>query len=80
MQGIGVIAVEKSLSNLVDILESEGYEVVDLDEASLHGVDAIIVSGADINLMNIQDTVTEVPVINAAGKTPEEIVAELERL
>lgn len=76
----GIIAVEQNLSNIIDLLETEGYEVVALDHSDLGSVDAIVVSGADINLMNIQDTLTEVPVISAAGKTAEEILDEIDRL
>ena len=76
----GLVAVEKNLSNIVDFLEARGYEVVSMDEADLDTVDAIVVSGADINLMNIQDTLTEVPVISAAGKSQDEILQELERI
>jgi ATP phosphoribosyltransferase len=78
----GIIAVEKNLSRLVDALETEGYEVVMLDaeQEPAKEVDAIVVSGADINLMNMQDTLTEVPVINAVGKSFNEILKELEKL
>lgn len=76
----GIIAVEPNLSNVIELLETEGYDVVSLDQSSFDAVDAIIVSGADINLMNMQDTVTDVPVINAAGKTAAEILDELDRL
>lgn len=76
----GIIAVEKNLSNLMDALETEGYDVVDLDHVNMDSVDAIIVSGADINFMNMQDVHTSVPVINAAGKSSDEILEELERL
>ncbi|MBP2626783.1 MAG: hypothetical protein H6Q68_1494 [Firmicutes bacterium] len=73
----GVIAVEKILSNLAEVLEVEGYDVVFLDDSNINSVDAIIVGGADINLLNVQDTITDVPVINAAGKTYNEIIEEL---
>lgn len=76
----GIIAVEKSLSRLFDTLETQGYEVVELDKQNVEGVDAIVVSGADINLMNMQDTLTDVPVINATGKTADEILDELNNL
>jgi uncharacterized protein related to proFAR isomerase len=76
----GIIAVEPNLSNVMELLETEGYEVVALDKSSIDTADAIVVSGADINLMNMQDTLSEVPVINAAGKTPEEILEELDRM
>lgn len=76
----GIVAVEPVLSNVIELLETEGYEVVSLDETNLESVDAVVVSGADINLMNIQDTLTEVPVINAAGKSAEDILEEIDRL
>lgn len=76
----GIIAVEQSLTNVIDLLETEGYEVVSLDQTNLDTVDAIVVSGADINVMNMQDTLTEVPVISAAGKSAEEILDEIDRL
>ena len=76
----GIIAVEQNLSNVIDLLETEGYEVVALERANLEMVDAIVVSGADINLMNIQDTLTEVPVISAVGKSAQQILDEIDRL
>jgi hypothetical protein len=76
----GIIAVEKTLSNICIALETEGYEVVTLEGESVDDVDAIVVSGLDSNFLSRQDTVNEVPVINAAGKTPQEVLAELEKL
>ncbi len=76
----GIIAVEQNLTNVIDLLETEGYEVVSLDQSNLDEVDAVVVSGADINLMNIQETLTEVPVISAAGKSAEEVLDEIDRL
>lgn len=76
----GIIAVEQNLTSLTDRLELEGYEVVNLDAADLATVDAVVISGADNNLMNMQDIVTDVPVINASGKTAEDILNELTRL
>lgn len=76
----GLVAIEKNLKNLFEVLETEGYEVVPLDTADMDTVDAIVVSGADTNLMNMQDIMTTVPVINAAGKTANDILAELENL
>jgi len=76
----GIIAVEPRLSNVIDLLETEGYDVVPLDRSAFEAADAIVVSGVDINMMNMQDSVTELPVINAAGKTAEEVLDELDRL
>ena len=74
----GVIGLEKSLFNLAEVLEVEGYEVVFLDDSNINIVDAIIVGGSDINLFSAQDVAIDVPVINAAGKTFNEIIEELE--
>lgn len=76
----GIVAVEKNLSRLFESLEIQGYEVVILDRANLDAVDAIVVSGGDVNLMNMQDVLADVPVINAGGKTAEEVLDELDRL
>lgn len=76
----GIIAIESTLSTLADILETKGYEVVDLNENNLVGIDAIIVGGSDINVMNMQDSLTDVPVINASGKSFNEIIEELSRM
>ena len=77
---LGLVAIEKNLSQIVDVLEAQGYEVVSIDDADLDSVDAIVVSGTDVNLMGMQDRMAEVPVISAAGKTSEEILQELDRI
>lgn len=76
----GVVAVESNLSRLIDVLETEGYEVVELESETLDTVDAVVVSGADVNLMDMQDNLTDVPVINASGKSVEEILDALNKL
>ncbi len=76
----GIIAVEKTLSTIAEALEGEGYDVVPLEEGKLDEVDAIVVSGMDVNLLNMQDVMAEVPVINASGKSVNEILEEIETL
>ncbi len=74
------VAVEQSLSHIADMLRSNGYEVVDLGNWQ-NQVDAVVVTGQDINLMNVSDRVTGAPVINAAGMTAQEVFREVnERL
>ncbi|HEY3423535.1 MAG TPA: YkuS family protein [Negativicutes bacterium] len=76
----GIIAVEKNLSKLTEVLETEGYEVVNLEHADLDAVDAVLVSGLDINFLNMQESIVNVPVISAVGKTATEILEELAML
>lgn len=76
----GIIAIEKNLAQLADLLETEGYDIVALENSNVEAVDAIVISGADHNVMNMQDIIVHVPIINASGKSTDEILAELERL
>lgn len=76
----GIVGLDKALTNLAEELETEGYEVVILDDSNVNSVDAIIVSNTDSNLLNAQDVAIDVPVINATGKTSAEIIEELEMM
>ncbi len=69
------IAVEDTLTGVRDLLQRNGYEVVRLSER--RDADAVVVTGIDNNVLNMQVMDTKVPVIDAAGKTPEEILASL---
>ncbi|MCL6477920.1 MAG: YkuS family protein [Peptococcaceae bacterium] len=57
------------------MLKKEGYEVVFPYRGQ--DVDAIIVSGLDNNVMNMQDITDAAPVIDAGGKTAEDIIQRL---
>ncbi len=70
------IAVEEGLTSVKDLLTEKGYKVVGI-KTSLP-VDAAVVTGMDNNLMNQQNLVYEVPVINAQGRSANEVVADLE--
>ena len=74
----GIIGLEEQLSNLAEILETEGYEVVTLDENTMKNVDVIIIGSNDSKLPNIDDGTVGVPIIHAIGKTYNEIINELE--
>lgn len=76
----GIVGLDKTLSNLAEVLETEGYEVVMLDDNNISSVDAIVVGNTDLSLLHRQDIAVDVPVINAAGKTFNEIVEELEMM
>lgn len=72
------VAVESNLTGIAKALEQKGYTVVSPNNAS----DAIaaVVMGMDNNLMDIQNTVTKAPVIDASGMTPEEVISRIESL
>lgn len=65
-------------SGLKEMLNNEGFEVV----GSYRGqdVDAVITAGLDNNVMNMQDIKDDVPVIDAGGKTPEDIIKRLREI
>lgn len=69
------IAVDETLSPVAEILERNGYNIIQQRDKN---ADAIIVDGIDDNMMGMEDIVDDVPVINADGKTPQEVLRELE--
>lgn len=70
------VAVEEGVSNsLRETLKGEGYQVVSPYRGQ--DVDAIIISGLDNNVMNMQDITSQAAVIDASGKTAEEIIQRL---
>jgi len=73
-----IIAVEEGLLNSIkEILEREGYTVVKPDAGE--NVDATIISGLDENVMGMQDITVKPAVIEASGKTAEEILGDLKK-
>ncbi|MEW6446932.1 MAG: YkuS family protein [Bacillota bacterium] len=69
------VAVDEGLSGVKEILRNEGFEVVHPERA--HGAVALVTDGAQRNMLNIQDVTFGGPVIDARGKTPAEILAQL---
>jgi hypothetical protein len=76
---VAFIAVEDELSNVRSALVDAGFQVVGMTPAELRKAEAVVVSGMDINLMQQQDICTEVPVINAVGRSAAEIVTDLKQ-
>lgn len=71
-----IIAVEEGLSGAVrDALTREGYELVKPGAGGK--VDATIITGMDMNVMGMQDIVNKQPVIDARGKTADQILSDL---
>ncbi|HEU4962878.1 MAG TPA: YkuS family protein [Bacilli bacterium] len=77
------VAIEGNLSNVRQYLEGQGYQCETLDAqnaAAGQGCLGVVISGADRNLMGMQDTVTQAPVINADGLRPDEVANRLQQI
>lgn len=72
------IAVEDQLTNVKKMLEERGYTVVSPKNAG--DVTAVVVTGMDNNLMNMQNITTKAPVIDATGKDLYEILSLIREL
>lgn len=71
-----VVAVEEGLSQSIrNALEKEGYRVVKPGQGV--NVDATIITGLDRNVMGMENIAGKSVVIDAAGKTPAEVLSDL---
>lgn len=74
------VAIERDLSAIGDHLAENGLQVerldlTDMTPERLQGYGAVIISGQTTNFMGMADLKTRVPVIEAAGKTADEIAS-----
>jgi hypothetical protein len=69
------VAVEQGLTPVKQYLESQGCQVIEMaaEGKQQPGVCAVVITGADKNLMGIQTVVNNVPVISADGLSPEDV-------
>lgn len=76
---MAVIGIEPGLSNVKQLLEEKGHQVIEIqNEADAQNCDYCIVTGMDNNVMGISNTVTSGSVIDATGLTAEEVCQQLE--
>lgn len=79
------IAVERTLSNVSDYLNRQGYNVQEIDSDQknnkdfIDGFDAVVITGLSENPMGIETTMAKTSIIDARGMTPPEIKDEIER-
>ncbi|MBE3582596.1 MAG: YkuS family protein [Limnochordaceae bacterium] len=74
------VALDDKLEYLRRSLQQNGYQVVGLTDG-LRTADAVVISGMNRNLTGAQDIRVDAPVVDADGKTPDEVLAALaERL
>ena len=70
------VAVDDSLKPLTEALKNNGYNVTNIGDPQ---IDAIILNGIDDDFMGMEDVIYDVPIVNAEGKTSDEILTELKR-
>lgn len=75
------VGVGKDLSPVCRALRRRGFSVVVVDEdgeARTEAVDALVVSGQRRDMLGIPAPTSAVPVIDADGRTPDEVVRAIE--
>lgn len=73
------IGVEQSLSDVQQALRDMGHDVVELkQEYDTNNCDCCVISGMDKNVMGMQDTTMQGPVISADGLTADEVCQQVE--
>lgn len=77
MKGLRV-AIEDGLSSVEEMLKEEGYDVSSLGESGSEA-DAVVITGMDKNMAGYADILTNAFLIDASGRSPKEILDDLER-
>lgn len=74
-----MVAVEDGLDQVKQALRQEGFEITKLTPGTMSPrIDAAVVTGMSNDFMGVNDTNgNQFPVINAAGKTTDEVVRQL---
>ncbi|RWZ60771.1 YkuS family protein [Halobacillus fulvus] len=73
------IAVEQSLSEVRSALQEKGYEIIDLkNQEDAARCDCCVISGQDRNVMGMMEATTKGAVIDAAGKSADEVCQDVE--
>jgi hypothetical protein len=72
------VAVEEALTPVVQVLKQNGYNVVNLSENEMKQADCVVVTGVDSNVMGMMDVQTKASVVNAEGKTAEQVLQEVQ--
>ncbi|MDP4125501.1 MAG: YkuS family protein [Bacillota bacterium] len=68
-----IIAVEDGLSNVTQALHNAGFKTTPLEGEPLKNVRAVVVKGDGTDIL-AQDWPVKMPVINASGRSADEIV------
>jgi hypothetical protein len=72
--------MDDRLTPVKNYLMQKGCQVINIDDAQNRKVDAVVLSGQDMNLLGIQDIMIDAPVVSAQGMTPEEIWKDIQQI
>lgn len=67
------VAVEDGLSNVTQALHAAGFQTTALEGQTLYNVQAVVVAGNGTDVL-APEVNLRIPVVNAAGRTAEEVV------
>lgn len=72
---MNTVAVEQGLLPIKAYLEAQGCRCIEVETetALVNDAAVLIVTGADRNIMGMQDVTTDIPIVSADGLTPEEV-------
>lgn len=73
------IAIEQSLREVEQFLRNNGMTVVGIGTNAASDADAFVISGMDRNVMGMAEAATGSPVIDAEGKTPQDILRQIQQ-
>ncbi|MEW6047270.1 MAG: YkuS family protein [Bacillota bacterium] len=73
------VAVEEGLTPVTEALKADGYHVVGLAQGLNLGADCFVVTGLNQDFLGMSQASGTVPVITAAGRSPESIVEEVRK-
>lgn len=68
-----MIAVEEGLTNVIQALHNAGFKTTPLEEEKLQNVRAVVVKGDGTDILAPEWPV-KMPIINASGRSADEIV------
>ncbi len=75
------VGVAADLAPVSATLRERGYDVVDLPAGGpedAHGLDVVVVSGESAGMLGIWRAQPPVPVVDADGKTPDEVAEQVD--
>jgi hypothetical protein len=77
-----IIGVEENLTPVVHLLTEKGYNVESVDfstefRKNIDKYDALVITGLNKDFLGVQDTVSQIPVIDAKGLSAEEVYTQL---